>query len=106
MRAVAKLHEVEVAENVTVFDDTHGDQAAAPQQIKAATVHRKPAPGISDFGKMSAGEKDAFSRESKSGSPAELIVLFTSIPRVPVLPVLSINGEMDHWMRPLSFLAP
>jgi len=40
LRAVAKLHEVEVAENVGVFDDTHGDQAAAPQQIKAATVHR------------------------------------------------------------------
>jgi hypothetical protein len=38
---VAKLHEVEVAENVGVCDDTHGDQAAAPQQIKATTVHRK-----------------------------------------------------------------
>src|SRR5262249_23089867 len=41
LRAVAKLHQVEVAENVGVLDDTHGDQAAAPQQIKAATVHRK-----------------------------------------------------------------
>src|SRR5262249_13938700 len=41
LRAVAKLHEVAIAENVGVCDDTHGDQAAAPQQIKAATVHRK-----------------------------------------------------------------
>ena len=29
-----------IARGVGVFDDTHGDQAAAPQQIKAATVHR------------------------------------------------------------------
>jgi hypothetical protein len=41
LRAVAKRHEVEVAENVGVFDDAHGEQAAAPQQIKAGTVHRK-----------------------------------------------------------------
>src|SRR5262249_57702690 len=98
--------EVEVGENVGVFEDTHGDQAAAPQQFKAGTVHRKNRTVISDFGKMSAGEKAAFSRESKSGSPAELIMLVISIPRVPVLPVFSIDGEMDHCVRPRSFLAP
>src|SRR5262245_12394709 len=42
------------------------------------------APVISDFGKMSAGENAAFSRESKSGSPAEVMMLLISIPRVPV----------------------
>src|SRR5262249_23742407 len=67
---------------------------------------KKTAPVISDFGKMSAGENAAFSRESKSGSSAELIMLLISIPRVPVVPVFSINGEMDHCVRPLSFLAP
>jgi hypothetical protein len=33
-------------------------------------------------------------------------MVFISIPRVPVLPVFSINGETDHCVRPLSFLAP
>ena len=64
------------------------------------------APVISDFGKMSARVKAPFSRDAKSASPAELIMVFISIPRVPVLPVFSINGETDHCVRPFSFLAP
>jgi hypothetical protein len=40
LRAVAKLHEMEVAENVGVFDDADGDQAAAAKQIEGASVHR------------------------------------------------------------------
>src|SRR5262249_46257726 len=39
-------------------------------------------------------------------SPAEPIMLVISIPRVPVLPVFSISGEMDHCVRPPSFLCP
>ena len=66
----------------------------------------KTAPVSSDFGKMSAGEKADFSRDAKSASPAELIMVFISIPRVPVLPVFSINGETNHCVRPFSFLAP
>src|SRR5215831_7578232 len=36
---MAKLDEMEIAENVGVFDDAHRDQAAAAQQIKRAAVH-------------------------------------------------------------------
>ncbi len=103
---MAKLHEVEVAENVGVFDDAHGEQAAAPQQIKAGTVHRKNRTGQLGLRQNERRREGRFSRESKSASPAELIMLCISIPRVPVLPVLSINGEMDHCVRPLAFLAP
>src|SRR5262249_12278743 len=41
MRAGGKLHEGGGAEKVGGFYCTPGDQAAAPPEIKAATVHRK-----------------------------------------------------------------
>ena len=106
LRTVAKLHEVEVAENIGVFDDAHGDQAAAPQQIEARTVHRNNRTGDLGLRQNERRSERRFFQRIKSASPAVPIMLFISIPHVPVLPVFSINGEMDHCVRPLSFLAP
>src|SRR6516225_3972793 len=106
LRAVAKLHEVEVAENVGVFDDPHGDQAAAPQQIKAAIVHRKNRTGHLGLRQNERRRERRVFEGIKTRRPRGFGNPVNPTPAFAVTPVSSSNGKTYHRRAPSPSLAP